>query len=236
MPKVFISYARDGSHGERLAVESQQQLQAVGFAVFRDVTGLKPGDVWFHKLEGELRDSQIVVLVVSEKIRYSKWVHNECTMAEKLGIPIIPVLAEQLEVLPVWLLHLQVLDFSKGTNWRALQDAITGAIQHKSQIKPFSWGSLLGLRGNAAPQQIAPLSAGLPSVSAAPFWAGDAGNDKYGRYADLTVEGVTQRFRWIESGTFWMGSPESENGRYGDEVRHQVTLTKGFWLADTACT
>ncbi|MBJ6610280.1 MAG: hypothetical protein JG718_07970 [Candidatus Thiothrix moscowensis] len=42
MPKAFISYARDGSHGENLAIEIQQQLQAAGFVVFRDVTGLKP--------------------------------------------------------------------------------------------------------------------------------------------------------------------------------------------------
>ncbi|MEZ5448176.1 MAG: hypothetical protein R3E89_03885 [Thiolinea sp.] len=29
----------------------QQQLLAAGFEVFRDVIGLKPGDVWYHKLE-----------------------------------------------------------------------------------------------------------------------------------------------------------------------------------------
>jgi hypothetical protein len=28
MPKIFISYARDQSHGENLAAEAQQQLQA----------------------------------------------------------------------------------------------------------------------------------------------------------------------------------------------------------------
>ncbi len=30
---------------------------------------------------------------------------------------------------------------------------------------------------------------------------------------------------WIESGTFKMGSPKNELGRYEDEVRHKVTLT-----------
>jgi formylglycine-generating enzyme required for sulfatase activity len=33
-----------------------------------------------------------------------------------------------------------------------------------------------------------------------------------------------------------MGSPESEAERYDDERQHKVTLTEGFWLADTACT
>ncbi|MBO4545613.1 MAG: formylglycine-generating enzyme family protein, partial [Verrucomicrobia bacterium] len=31
-------------------------------------------------------------------------------------------------------------------------------------------------------------------------------------------------------GTFMMGSPENELGRSDDEVQHQVTLTKGYWL------
>lgn len=36
---------------------------------------------------------------------------------------------------------------------------------------------------------------------------------------------------WIEPGTFMMGSPESELGRSREEsFRHQVTLTKGFYL------
>ncbi len=33
-----------------------------------------------------------------------------------------------------------------------------------------------------------------------------------------------------------MGSPDDEPGRGGDETCHDVTLTRGFWLADTACT
>ena len=35
---------------------------------------------------------------------------------------------------------------------------------------------------------------------------------------------------WIKPGTFTMGSPEDELGRDDDEVQHQVTLTKGYWL------
>ncbi len=33
-----------------------------------------------------------------------------------------------------------------------------------------------------------------------------------------------------DGGTFWMGSPESEEDRYSNETRHQVTLTEGYWL------
>ena len=35
---------------------------------------------------------------------------------------------------------------------------------------------------------------------------------------------------WCEPGTFMMGSPVTEVGRFDDEPIHPVTLTKGFWL------
>ena len=35
---------------------------------------------------------------------------------------------------------------------------------------------------------------------------------------------------WIEPGTFMMGSPEDELGRWDDETQHQVTLTQEYWL------
>jgi len=41
---------------------------------------------------------------------------------------------------------------------------------------------------------------------------------------------VNLDLNWIEPGTFMMGSPEDELGRGGDETRHQVTLTKGYWM------
>ena len=42
--------------------------------------------------------------------------------------------------------------------------------------------------------------------------------------------------RWISGGTFRMGSPAFEKGRETDEVQHEVVLTRGFWMAETACT
>ena len=216
MPKAFISYARDGSYGENLATEIQQQLQVAGFAVFRDVIGLKPGDVWYHKLEFELESSDVMVLVVSEKVRTSKWVHNEVSMAEEIGIPVIPVLAEKVRH-PLWLRHLQVLDFCVVVDWGLL----LGAIGHHVEERP---------------SPPSPLSRQAVEGEQRPVWASDAGQDQYGRYADLEVKGITQKFRWIEPGTYWMGSPESEIEREDDENQHQVTLTKGFWMGDTTCT
>ncbi len=52
----------------------------------------------------------------------------------------------------------------------------------------------------------------------------------------LTEEAVDMRFRRISKGVFRMGSPETEEGRYGDETLHTVTLTRDFWMAETEVT
>jgi len=74
-----------------------------------------------------------------------------------------------------------------------------------------------------------------------PPFADSWGDDEFGLWAEFTVSSrhgsATQRLRWIEPGSFRMGSPESEPERNSDEgPQHWVTLTRGFWLADTACT
>ncbi|HRX62906.1 MAG TPA: formylglycine-generating enzyme family protein [Candidatus Competibacter sp.] len=75
-----------------------------------------------------------------------------------------------------------------------------------------------------------------------PPWADDWGTDDYGHWVTFSVENrqgykVTQRMRWIEPGTFLMGSPEDEPERSGAEgPQHSVTISRGFWLWDTACT
>jgi serine/threonine protein kinase/formylglycine-generating enzyme required for sulfatase activity len=69
-----------------------------------------------------------------------------------------------------------------------------------------------------------------------PGWASDYGRDQYGPWADLTVSGIKQRFRYIPPGKFWMGSDEKEKGRDPDELHVEVTLTRAFWLAETDCT
>ena len=81
----------------------------------------------------------------------------------------------------------------------------------------------------------------FPNAFPPPF-AHAWGDDEFGLWAECRIEttgdeSVVQNFRWIEPGTFWMGSPEDEPERFDDEgPQHEVTITQGFWLADTACT
>jgi len=78
-----------------------------------------------------------------------------------------------------------------------------------------------------------------------PTWATDFGRDEFGLYADLQVTSTvsakrgkaTQRLRLIPPGTFRMGSPSNEHGRFDNEgPQHQVTISEAFWLFDSPCT
>lgn len=83
-----------------------------------------------------------------------------------------------------------------------------------------------------------------------PPWASAWGDDRFGLWADLVINGVTQRMRWIEpSGDegFSMGAPQTERDAITDKkvrehanrTEHEprrVLVQQGFWLADTPCT
>ena len=75
----------------------------------------------------------------------------------------------------------------------------------------------------------------LPPIFPLP-WAVEWGEDSYGLYQVFRYQKVLFAFRWIPPGTFMMGSPETEQDRFDDEILHQVTLTQGFWMADTTVT
>ena len=53
-------------------------------------------------------------------------------------------------------------------------------------------------------------------------------------HQEITVTlpgGATMDFVWIESGTFMMGSPDSDAGAYSwEKPQHEVTISKGFYL------
>ena len=70
-----------------------------------------------------------------------------------------------------------------------------------------------------------------------PVWAINFARDAYGLFADTVLSGVRTRWRWIPPGSFRMGSPKGEAGRFsGEGPQHWVTLTKGFWMMDVPCT
>lgn len=46
-----------------------------------------------------------------------------------------------------------------------------------------------------------------------------------------TYETILNNLVWIPPGTFTMGSPDSETNRDSDEMKHQVTVSRGFYIS-----
>ncbi|MFO1496023.1 MAG: SUMF1/EgtB/PvdO family nonheme iron enzyme [Lysobacterales bacterium] len=69
-------------------------------------------------------------------------------------------------------------------------------------------------------------------------WANLAiGIDRFGLFTSIEVKGATQRLRWIEPGSFQMGSEPNDMAAFDDEKpRHEVRISRGFWLANTVCS
>jgi formylglycine-generating enzyme len=68
-------------------------------------------------------------------------------------------------------------------------------------------------------------------------WASEWGWDEHGHWQAFHCGPASHALRWIEPGRFMMGSPEDEPERWSDEgPRHEVVLSKGFWLGETTCT
>lgn len=71
-----------------------------------------------------------------------------------------------------------------------------------------------------------------------PPFASAWGDDGFGLWAEFRLETsggepVAQTLRWIEPGAFLMGSPQRLDN---EGPRHPVTISRGFWLADSACS
>jgi len=54
--------------------------------------------------------------------------------------------------------------------------------------------------------------------------------------AERFTNSIGQEFVYIKPGTFMMGSPANEPGRFDSERQHQVTLTRGYYLQTTEVT
>ncbi len=72
---------------------------------------------------------------------------------------------------------------------------------------------------------------------ALPAWASAIGRDPAGLWAEMTIDRVEYRLRWIPPGRFLMGSPATEQGRWDNEgPQHEVVVSRGYWLGETPVT
>lgn len=136
------------------------------------------------------------------------------------------------------------IDGTKVTlSWNKVSDA-TGYVVHYAQ-KPYDNPDTIKTIdvGNktSASYDLSPGDAYHVAVKAYK----DSGSDcsDYSIIHDVVIPLVStfknslgQTFKLIPAGTFKMGSPSDELGRYDDETQHHVTLTKPFYMQTTEVT
>jgi formylglycine-generating enzyme required for sulfatase activity len=127
----------------------------------------------------------------------------------------------------------------RGGSWRSFARGVRAADRYA--YDPASRFGSLGFR-LARGQEPGPELEAEPRLRSGPRPARDAlasefVEDRFGIFMSFPVGDVVQRLRWIPDGTFTMGSPETEEGRWEDEgPQHEVTISEGYWLGETPVT
>jgi hypothetical protein len=84
---VFISYQRSATLG--VARDLASTLQAEGFSTFLDEQAIRPGGDIDAEIAYHLNDVDLVVLLATESLQFSEWVHKEICFATNALIGVV---------------------------------------------------------------------------------------------------------------------------------------------------
>jgi hypothetical protein len=106
--KIFISYSRaDSDYVSRLV----DALRNKGFDVWFD-ENIRTGNEWDNTIEREIKNSDAMVLILSNTSVQSDNVKDEMSYAMQLNISVIPIKIEECDV-PMRLARKQFIDFTQ---------------------------------------------------------------------------------------------------------------------------
>jgi hypothetical protein len=129
---VFISYSRSDSV---FVKDLANRLREAGCTVWQDISGLRGGQTWASEIDQAVRDSDVLIVVLSPDSSASEWVRKETLLAMKLHKPIVPILLRETEI-PVQFVDLQFVDF-RGDRAEATQrlfEAISTSVDSPTAI------------------------------------------------------------------------------------------------------
>ncbi len=113
------------------------------------------------------------------------------------------------------------LEYGEKPYWaEKLSYRSRGLTAHGPDLSQFTWD----------------IEGGQWLESQCPNWASSVSIDGCGLLAHVSVNSCQFTFRWIPPGTFHMGGSEAEKDLFTFQKnipQHQVTISKGFWLAAT---
>jgi formylglycine-generating enzyme required for sulfatase activity len=242
--RIFISYRREASAWPARALFERLRRSFPG-RVFIDLESIQLGADFTRIIDAHLKGCHVMLAVLGPRwlaqlneraLREDDdFVRLELARALRRGIPVIPVLVDGADLPHAGDLPAELRALTKRNAVSVQADTFDAQLTRiESELR-----TVLAAAGE-------PVA--LPDSSASMDWMLVEGQDAHGRWADVRINGVTQRLRWIAPGDFWMGQTVAEFKRfYGDDAkdvdfdaisrwRRAVSIPHGFWLADTACT
>lgn len=246
MAGIFISYRRDENSAQARAVWERLCRELGREHVFMDVDGIEPGEDFVEHIEQQLNGCVLMLVLIGERWHSGTdrlgrarltlehdFVRLEVMTALGRKIKVVPVLiddtpmplADQLPAELHGLLRRQAmeLDFRRHTE-AALKKLVEVAQRVLGRSKKVSAtdiaSSIDGGATGAVPEILLQrLQTTASAVVLSEPWMHAEGRDAYGRWADLRINQVVQRMRWIEPGEFWMGSTEAERKRFVAQLK-----------------
>ena len=224
MSDIFISYKQE----ERpIALKFATALEGVGWTVWWDLD-LIGGEHFDDAIEAELNEAQCVVVLWSKLSARSRFVKDEATYALNQN-KLLPARIDD-GVLPFRFQNLHTIDLSG--HGQPNDGAVFGVlIEHITRR--------IGL----------PTSALAPSEPEEPASAELETEQKEGPERERRAKEQVRVFRdtltsgskgpvmvVILGGTFWMGSPDSEEDRYTNESPHHEVTVPSFAMGQYAVT
>lgn len=243
-PYIFVSYKHeDGAKVYPLV----RELNELGYRVWYD-EGIPPSKDYRKEIANALIKSDLFLVCMTAQALESEWVMNEINMACDERKPFLAIHLEELKLPPE--LRLQIGRFQAVWKWklspsdyrRSLGRALPAPLRRAPVVEtkptpPTSAPagiSKLSPAETPKPAPAAPVEAvrvqpvviPKPIPPPAQLAARRAGETDA---MDLGG-GVKIDLVWCPPGSFLMGSPDCEAGRFDDEAQHRVTLTRGFWM------
>lgn len=118
MNNIFISYGREDAR--ELAIRLRDDLRAVGYNVWLDLSQIGGGANWSEIIEQGIENCQILLALMSRASYQSAWCRAEQLRAVRKGKRIIPLLLHADAERPLHLEHLNYIDFTDLARYDAL--------------------------------------------------------------------------------------------------------------------
>lgn len=221
MAGIFISYRRDDSAAQARAVWERLCRELGRDHVFMDVDGIDPGDDFTEVIDRQLEGCQVMLVMIGAKWHSVTDAHGRLRLHHRhdfVRYEVETALRRRIKLVPV------LIDNTPPPLEEHLPVELHPLLRRQGLELDFRRHTEAALNRLVEVSRKALAVHVVPPPSPQPMWS------------EIKVGNVVQRMRWIEPGTFWMGSPDDEPQRFNDEKRHRVTLTRGYWIAETACT